>query len=182
MDNNFDYKGLRFTYITDHDLTNIIDLFGKVTVCRFLRIGPNTAEETRAFFTPFIQATQDSLKEQELPQHHIFVVEKDGVFLGQGILQHIPYSFGNYGLTCIIDTTHWGQGYGKIVGEFLVKYGFETLSARRISTECYEINQASYRIINSLGMKQEGCVRQFYFFHGQWYNNLLFGLFKEEYI
>jgi [ribosomal protein S5]-alanine N-acetyltransferase len=75
----------------------------------------------------------------------------------------------------------WGMGYATEAAGRLVRFGFEEWKLHRISAHCIAANNASARVLEKLGMRQEGRLRESEFFKGRWWDVLLFGLLQSEY-
>jgi RimJ/RimL family protein N-acetyltransferase len=55
---------------------------------------------------------------------------------------------------------HWGQGYCTEAGRAVLDYGFNTLGLARIHASHFTRNPASGRVMQKLGMRHEGSLRQ----------------------
>jgi len=49
----------------------------------------------------------------------------------------------------------WRQGYGAEIGRTMLRLGFDILNLRRITAACNARNEASYRIMEKIGMRRE---------------------------
>ncbi|MCP4684663.1 MAG: GNAT family N-acetyltransferase [bacterium] len=54
----------------------------------------------------------------------------------------------------------WGKGYCTEAARELVRYGFEDRNLNRIHANHFGRNTASGRVMEKIGMKYEGCLRQ----------------------
>jgi len=59
-----------------------------------------------------------------------------------------------------IGVEHWGRGYATEAGAALLEFGFGTLGLNRIEAHCFVGNRASARVLEKLGMRFEGTLRQ----------------------
>lgn len=59
-----------------------------------------------------------------------------------------------------LNENDWGKGIMTEAAKEVVRYGFEVLNAPIITSNCYDFNTASRNIIEKLGMKFEGLLRQ----------------------
>lgn len=79
-----------------------------------------------------------------------------------------------------LNRSHWGQ---RIMSEALpavVKYGFEVMDLHRIEADPLVTNEPSKKLLLKLGFKPEGTLRERVFFRGKFYDQLCFGLLKNE--
>jgi RimJ/RimL family protein N-acetyltransferase len=75
---------------------------------------------------------------------------------------------------------YWGKGYGTEAISLLVDYGFNVLNLRRISSGTFSFNQRSIKMHQKLGFVQEGIRRQARFKNGQFHDDVIFGILREE--
>jgi aminoglycoside 6'-N-acetyltransferase len=73
-----------------------------------------------------------------------------------------------------------GRGYGTEAVRLLLSYLFITRSKHRISACCDARNAASAALLERLGMRREGHLRQSSWFKGEWTDDLLYGLLRDE--
>ena len=62
----------------------------------------------------------------------------------------------------------------------MVDFEFRELGLRRISAWCIAENTASARVLERLGFRQEGRLRQNQYFKGQWWDTMLYAILAEE--
>jgi ribosomal-protein-alanine N-acetyltransferase len=59
-----------------------------------------------------------------------------------------------------IGVPYWGQGYATEAAAAMMRFGFETLSLNRIYANHFARNPASGRVLEKIGMRHEGTLRQ----------------------
>ncbi len=79
-----------------------------------------------------------------------------------------------------IDPSHWRQGYATEAAGAMVAFAFETLEVHRIWAYCLAENEGSWRVMERLGFKREGHLRQNEWMRGRWWDTYLYGLLAEE--
>ena len=62
----------------------------------------------------------------------------------------------------------------------MVEFGFSELKLHRISSWCIADNAASSRVLEKLGLRLEGRLRQNEYFKSRWWDTLLYGLLAED--
>ena len=94
---------------------------------------------------------------------------------------------GGYSLGYVFHREVWGQGYATEAARGLLAYAFQTLGAHRVSAQCNPKNRASVRVLQRLGMRREGRLRQNISFQRDpatgepvWQDTLLYALLREE--
>ena len=75
-----------------------------------------------------------------------------------------------------------GKGYGYESLRALCDYAFHEGGIRRLTATVTAGNIPSRRLLEKAGFIQEGELRQSYYLAGEWHNDWLFGLLKDEYI
>lgn len=75
---------------------------------------------------------------------------------------------------------HWGRGYASEAARALLAFGFGELRVHRIWAQCVAENRASARVLEKIGMRQEGRLREREFFKGRWWDTLLFAILEHE--
>ena len=176
----FEKFGLTFAYITETDLPDIVRMLAKESVCEYVFFGPNTEQETRAYFEPLVESIQTALAERKRPTEHVFTIRKDGEFLGQCALLPVAFSPGNFLIGFTIDDTHWRQGIGENACRFLIDFAFQVLNARRVSGDCMQGNTGSRKVMEKCGFKFEVAQRKYWNKNGRIYDNWLFGQLKDQ--
>jgi len=80
-----------------------------------------------------------------------------------------------------IDRPHWGQGYAVDAVRILMKYGFWERRYQKCNSACVHTNAASIQLHKKLGFLEEGRRRRQVFFNGEYHDEILFGLTREEF-
>jgi len=81
-----------------------------------------------------------------------------------------------------IGKPYWNNGYGTEAAKAVLKYGFEALQLNRIYAVHLERNPASGRILQKIGMKYEGYLRQHIKKWGVFEDIVQYGILKREFI
>jgi RimJ/RimL family protein N-acetyltransferase len=103
----------------------------------------------------------------------------DGVLVGAiGIHPRAKHDRAEIGYW--IGKPYWGQGIATEAARAVVDYGFETLGLNRIYAYHFGRNPASGRVMQKLGMKYEGTLRQ-HVRNGEQYEDLAtYGMLRDE--
>lgn len=75
---------------------------------------------------------------------------------------------------------YWGKGYGTEAIRLILDYGFKTLNLHRVSSSAFDFNERSIRMHRKIGFKEEGRLRKARFINGQFWDEILFGLLRED--
>jgi len=74
----------------------------------------------------------------------------------------------------------WGQGLGREALEAMVAYCFSDLGMNRIGAEIFDFNARSLRLFSGQGFRQEGRIRQAIYKRGQFCDEIVMGLLRNE--
>nr|WP_313537185.1 GNAT family protein [Pantoea sp.] len=74
-----------------------------------------------------------------------------------------------------------GKGYGSESLHATITFCFEQQAYRKLTATVTAGNEASRQTLISAGFIQEGTLRQNFFLDGQWQDDWIFGLLKQEY-
>jgi RimJ/RimL family protein N-acetyltransferase len=64
----------------------------------------------------------------------------------------------------------------------LLRHGFETLNLNRVHLRVYEDNARALAVYRRLGFQEEGRLRQDRFLEGRYWDTLLMGLLRQEWL
>ncbi|HEX7587532.1 MAG TPA: GNAT family protein [Anaerolineae bacterium] len=149
---------------------------------RYLRFNPweeRTAEQVRTFVQVFI----DAQGEQPRKRFAFAVTLKaSGQLIGNSNLRkNRPEDrVGEIGYE--IAPLHWGNGYATEAAEAIIKFGFGELKLHRIAAWCIAENTASSHVLEKLGMRMEGRLREQEWLKGRWWDALLYAILDREYL
>lgn len=75
---------------------------------------------------------------------------------------------------------HWGKGYMREMLPVLLDHVFETLDLHGIEADVDPRNTASIRLLEHLGFKREGVLRERWFVNGEAQDSIIYGLLRRE--
>lgn len=75
---------------------------------------------------------------------------------------------------------HWGNGYATEAARAMLGFAFEGLGVHRVAAWCVAENAGSIRVLQKLGMNQEGHFRETAYYKGRWWDTLVFALLEPE--
>jgi len=112
-----------------------------------------------------------------------FIIEtKDGEPIGLTGLREIDRRHGTAECFCVIgDKSFWGKGIGTQVHSVLIKWAFDELNLHKIWAVVYTNNAAVLRLVEKLGFKIEGTLRQEKYIGGKRIDLLRIGVLRNEF-
>jgi RimJ/RimL family protein N-acetyltransferase len=75
----------------------------------------------------------------------------------------------------------WNQGICTEAGHALLHYAFHSLNLNRVQARHMSSNPASGKVMQKLGMKHEGCLRQHMMKNGEFVDIEVYGILREEF-
>jgi RimJ/RimL family protein N-acetyltransferase len=73
-----------------------------------------------------------------------------------------------------------GRGYATEAAEGLMEYAFSSLGLHRIQATTSADNPDSYKVMERLGMRREGHLREATVRDGQWVDELIYAILEPE--
>jgi len=112
----------------------------------------------------------------------VFAIENlDGETAGFASLHSRHAKNGTFSFGVSISRQHRQKGFAEDTVRILLKYAFHERRFQKCNSSCVEGNEGSVRLHNKLGFREEGRRRRQWFMNGRYYDDLLFGLTREEF-
>lgn len=73
------------------------------------------------------------------------------------------------------------QGFAEESCKLLFNYGFNELNLHKIWTEIYEFDKKKKKLYEGFGFKEDGFLREQYFYDGKMWNSYILSLLRSEY-
>ena len=89
---------------------------------------------------------------------------------------------GTFQYGVAIRREHWRKGYASEAITIVLRYFFEELRYQKVTTPVYSFNDASIRMHEHLGFQLEGRLRRMIYTQGQFFDELFYGMTKEEFL
>jgi RimJ/RimL family protein N-acetyltransferase len=77
---------------------------------------------------------------------------------------------------------YWGRGLAKESLQLMLRLAFETIGLSKVTSSVMHLNVRSYKLLDGAGFKLEGRLRRQMLRNGEWYDELMYGLLKEEWV
>ena len=88
---------------------------------------------------------------------------------------------GTFGFGIVVSRPHRKKGYAEDAVRILLRYCFHERRYQKCNSACVASNEASIQLHKRLGFVEEGRRRRQFFLNGQFYDDILFGLTREEF-
>jgi len=107
-------------------------------------------------------------------------IPPDDCLRGRITLKHSASGDEEWMLGWTLHPDYWGKGYASEAALSVLNFAFSELHAHRVSAYCHADNSASIRVMERIGMKFEGRMRERIFLDGRWYDELVYGILVNE--
>ncbi|RMB57632.1 N-acetyltransferase [Dokdonia sinensis] len=169
---------LTLRLIIGSDLYNIHNLHSCPEVDAYNTLGiPKDIDETKAIIEPWIVEN-----EQEIIKNYVFAIERteDALFLGLfGLkLNHPKTKRGE--IWYKIHPDFWGKGYATESTNLVLDYAFDKLELHRLEAGCAVENTGSIKVLEKVGMTQEGRCRKILPLKSGWSDNFQYAILETD--
>ncbi|MGW3010914.1 GNAT family N-acetyltransferase [Streptomyces sp. NPDC001219] len=164
--------------VTDEDFAAIHAYQRLPEVCRYLYWGP--LDETGSRASVAAKAARTTLRESGDVLQLAVVVRDGGALIGDVTFVWTSREHRQGGIGYVFHPGHAGHGYATEASRALLKLGFEELRLHRIQAELDGRNTASARLLERLGMRREGHLRENEFLDGEWSDEVVYAMLARE--
>ena len=165
--------------MTRADLPTFVRWFNDAEVTQFLggNMWPMSPESEERWFDRQIQENPLILCIETLA-----AAGENGVLIGNIGLHNLSERNHHAELGIIIgEKEHWSRGYGSDAIKTLLRYGFDELNYHQVYLRVYDFNPRGIRCYEKCGFKMEGRLRQHMFRHGEWHDEIMMGVLRDEF-
>ena len=160
------------------DLDAYLAYRGREDVARFL-LGPALDRTSGA--TELQKAIAATSLEREGDHLDLAMVRRDtGELIGDVLLMYRSVENAGAELGFSVHPDHHGQGFAREASQEMLRVGFEDVGLHRIFGRCDARNDASAGLLRRLGMRQEAHFVRNEKVKGEWTDELVFAMLREE--
>jgi ribosomal-protein-alanine N-acetyltransferase len=146
-------------------------------VVRYMEWGPNSEADTRNYVELVIASQKD---QPRLDFDLAVTLRADDRLIGAGGL-HVSNPHNREGwIGYVLNRECWGQGLATEAARALLTFGFGQFGLHRIFATCSPHNAASARVLEKIGMRREGHLREHKWHRGIWRDSFLYAILEHE--
>ncbi len=161
--------------IQQSHLSDIFKLFGDEEVIRFYNLLPLKEEqEGQKLLDWFQNRCQEGLG----VRWGIALKGKSNIIGTVGFNNYTKNHRANIGYD--LQREYWNNGYITEALKAVIDFGFNNLEINRIEAEVMQGNMASEKVLEKLGFKNEGILRQWMYWNGNHYDMTMFSLLRGD--
>ena len=109
------------------------------------------------------------------------ILRDTGQYIGNVGLINVSFEHNRADISYYIDKDYMNQGYATEAAKEMLQYGFQTYGFNKIQGICMHCNPASRRVMEKIGMKYEGTLRQDLLKDGIYCDIDVLSILKKEY-
>lgn len=162
--------------VTPHDADALLHIFGDPELTRYW--GHPTLVD-RAAAEALVDEIRAGAAGGELLQWGITLGEA-GELIGTCTLADLHRRHRRAEIGAALAPEHHGRGYAEEAVRAVIEHGFRELGLHRVTGDVDPRNAPALRLVERLGFRKEGRLREHYRQHDEWQDGLLFGLLKRE--
>jgi RimJ/RimL family protein N-acetyltransferase len=157
------------------DAASLLAMLTTEEVSRFISPPPTTVEG----FEHFIRWT---LRERQAGNFACFAVVPDGMETAIGIFQlrSLEPGFASAEWGFVLGSQYWGTGMFVDGAALVLDFAFDVIGTRRLEARAAVANGRGNGALRKLGAVQEGVLRRSFLRHGQYHDQVLWGILAED--
>ncbi|HVB20990.1 MAG TPA: GNAT family protein [Ktedonobacteraceae bacterium] len=132
-----------------------------------------TEQDVRAFVRMFIAQHEE---EPRTKFQLAITLASNGQLIGNCGIRKKTSDAQEADLGYELDPRYWGCGYATEAARAILTFGFRELGLHRVLAWCIAENAASAHVLEKIGMRQEGHLRQNEWMQGRWWDTLLYAI------
>lgn len=167
---------LRLRHLEERDVDALFDIFSNPEVMRFWISLPFEGKHEA---DQLLREIDELFEQGTLFEWGVALREDDRV-IGTATLAYIDRSNGRAEVGYAIARPFWGQGYASEALRLLFTYAFREMNLRRIEADVDPRNEASLRLLEKLGFRREGLLRERWNIGGEIQDAVFLGLLRSE--
>lgn len=160
------------------DAEALARLHADTAAMRYWSTEPWTSGD-RARAEAYLDAIDDGAKEGELRQFAARLAGSSAL-VGWVTLYRIDRTHRRAEIGYLIDTALWGRGLGRRMVGLALDHAFGALGLHKIEADVDPRNTASCRLLEALGFRREGLLRQRWRTGGELQDSAIYGLIADE--
>lgn len=168
-------RGVTLRELRTGDAPALLELLATGEVAKFISPPPTTVEG----FERFISWAQ---QEQRAGRYACFAVVPEGMTTAVGIFQvrQLEPQFGTAEWGFALGRPFWGSGIFATAARLVVDFAFETVGVHRLEARAAVGNGRGNGALAKIGAVKEGMLRRSFLRHGQYHDQALWSIVRED--
>jgi RimJ/RimL family protein N-acetyltransferase len=170
---------LKLRELAPGDVDGVLAIYGSTEATEHLSFEPRTSEQVAQIVARAVASATESPR----TEYSVAVVEREtAALIGFGRLATDPHQQRGATIGFALRPDAWGMGYGRETVTLLLGLGFESLDLHRIWGARSPDNEASAKTMASVGMVEEGVIREHVMKAGKWRDSVVHAILDREWV
>lgn len=171
-------KRLQLRELKLNDAEDLFEVFSNPKVMKYYNLYPF---DSLAQAKELIRNYLDAFAEQKLLRWGLEHKEKEKIIGSCGIYDwHQSFCRATIGYE--LGTRYWEQGFMSEALTEVIRFGFRQMRLNRIQALVEPPNDASRQLLTSLGFQEEGLLRNYMFYKGEYRDLVMYSLLREDFV
>ncbi|MBM7556153.1 GNAT family N-acetyltransferase [Halanaerobacter jeridensis] len=169
---------LRLRKLKLSDAEELFKVFSNPKVMKYYNLYPF---DSLAQAKELIRNYSDGFEEQRVLRWGLEHKEKEKIIGSCGIYdwrEHFCRATVGYEL----GTKYWEQGFMSETLTEIIRFGFRRMRLNRIQALVEPPNEASRQLLTSMGFKEEGLLRNYMFYKGEYKDLIMYSLLRKDFV
>jgi RimJ/RimL family protein N-acetyltransferase len=136
-----------------------------------------TEEDARRFVRSFIEWSRE---EPRKVFHLAIVLSSEERFIGNCGVRIVSLEGREAEFGCELSPLYWRQGYATEAANAVLAFGFDNLGLHRIWAQCIAENTAIIRVLERIGMREEGFLREHKWMKDRFWDTRMYAILDYE--
>lgn len=136
-----------------------------------------TPDDVRQFVAMFLDQQQERPR---LRYQLAVTLRATGELIGNCAIRQASVGALDAELGYEIAPDHWGHGYATEAAAAMLGFAFDDLRLHRVAAWCVADNAGSIRVLEKLGLRREGHLRQTDYYKDRWWDTLVWAILRPE--
>ena len=167
---------VRLRHLTVADAEDVFAIFSDPEVTRYWSTGPMAAVAEAA---AYIEGIHAALRRRDLFQWGVEQIDS-GRIVGTCTLLNLSAAHQRAEIGFAVARAFWGRGLARETAAAAAAFAFEQLELHRLEADVDPRNERSLRLLEGLGFRREGILRERYLISGERQDALMLGLLRIE--
>lgn len=160
--------------ITKKDLEDVYRYASDEEVSKFLLWSPHKSREQTKLYLKNITAAYNR------GEYFDWGIEYEGHIIGTVGFTTLDAINNKGEIGYVLSSEFWGKGIACEAAQAIIKFGFDVLMLERLEARFMIENKSSRRVLEKLGLKEEGVIRHGVFAKGKYRDICLYSILSGE--
>ncbi|MFO7820268.1 MAG: GNAT family protein [Halanaerobacter sp.] len=159
------------------DAQDLFDVFSNPKVMRYYNLHPF---DSLAQAKELVRNYSEAFEEQKLLRWGLEYKDKDKL-IGSCGLYDWKENFARATIGYELASQYWEEGFMSEAIKEIIRFGFRKMRLNRVQALVEPPNEASRQLLKSIGFQEEGLLREYMFYKGEYKDLVIYSLLKRDF-